>query len=147
MQRTQQHEETITTRQCTSPGTTCSKENFAVCRLPTYLPNRWGMRLIAYMKHRITYTVRQSMNITTSQIKHKDMLSFLNERILVFHAPAPFPKLEMPRIHSLLPKILAVAHTHRYIYMCIYIYIYLFTYQVSVYVTSCVDILACHRLR
>jgi hypothetical protein len=31
MQRKQQHKQTITTQQCTSPGTTCSKQDVAVC--------------------------------------------------------------------------------------------------------------------
>jgi hypothetical protein len=31
MQPKQEHKQTITTQQCTSPGTTCSKQDFAVC--------------------------------------------------------------------------------------------------------------------
>jgi hypothetical protein len=31
MQRKQQHKQTIATQQCTSPGTTCSKQDLAVC--------------------------------------------------------------------------------------------------------------------
>ena len=93
MQRKQQHRQTITTQQCTSPGSTCCKRILPFA----YLSNRWWMLLNAYIK---------ALNNLHSKTKDdwwprsniSKCYRFFEECIIVFHAPAQFHKIEMHRI-------------------------------------------------